>query len=55
MEADANVLGTARLCILSLDEHRKRALELDGLARVTAPDCVVQSNSKDAEGLSART
>lgn len=52
--AEANVLGTARLCVLSLNESASRALELNGLARVTAPDCFVQSNSKDSEGLSAR-
>ncbi len=54
VEAEAGVLGKARLCVLSLDGSASRALELDGLARVTAPDCVVQSNSKDSEGLSAR-
>ena len=52
--AEANVLGTARLCVLSLHESASRALELNGLARVTAPDCFIQSNSKDSEGLSAR-
>ena len=53
--AEANVLGTAKLCVLSLDEKSKRALELDKLARVTAPDCFVQANSKNSEGLSARS
>jgi hypothetical protein len=52
--AEASVLGTGRLCILSLNGTSKRALALDGLARVTAPDCIAQSNSKDSEGLSAR-
>jgi hypothetical protein len=53
--AEAKVLGTDRLCILSLDKSANRALALDGLARVTAPDCFVQANSKDSAGLSART
>jgi hypothetical protein len=52
--AEASVFGTGRLCVLSLDGTSKRALSLDGLARVTAPDCVAQSNSKHSEGLSAR-
>lgn len=55
VSAEANVLGTAKLCVLSLDKSSKRALELDKLARVTAPNCFVQSNSKNSEGLSART
>lgn len=54
VSAEASVLGTARLCVLSLDESAHRALQLDKLARVTAPDCFVQSNSRDPEGLSAR-
>lgn len=53
--AVANILGTAKLCILSLDEKSKRVLELDKLSRVTAPDCFVQANSKSNEGLSAKT
>jgi Flp pilus assembly protein TadG len=52
--AEANTLGTARLCVLSLDDAAKRALDMDKNARVTAPDCFVQSNSNDKEGLSAR-
>jgi hypothetical protein len=55
VSAEANVLGTAKLCVLSLDNASHRALQLDKLARVTAPDCFVQSNSKNSEGLSART
>lgn len=54
VSAEASVLGTAKLCVLSLDGTSNRALQLDKLARVTAPDCFVQSNSKDSEGLSAR-
>jgi hypothetical protein len=54
VSADANVLGTAKLCVLSLDGSSHRALQLDKLARVTAPECFVQSNSKNSEGLSAR-
>jgi hypothetical protein len=54
VSAEANILGTAKLCVLSLDGNSHRALQLNKLARVTAPDCFVQSNSKDSEGLSAR-
>ena len=54
VSAEANVLGTAKLCVLSLNGSSNRALQLDKLARVTAPDCFVQSNSKSSEGLSAR-
>ena len=53
--AEANTLGTARLCVLSLNRVASRALAMDKLARVTAPDCFVQSNSKDKEGMSARS
>jgi hypothetical protein len=53
--AEANVFGTEKLCVLSLNDKSKRALQLDKLARVTAPDCFVQSNSTNSEGLSART
>jgi hypothetical protein len=51
--AEANVFGTAKLCVLSLDASSKRALHLDKLARVTAPECFIQSNSKSSSGLSA--
>jgi Flp pilus assembly protein TadG len=54
VDAVANTLGT-KLCVLSLQEVSKDVLALDGLARVNAPDCAVQSNSKDPEGLSAKT
>jgi len=54
VSAEANILGTAKLCVLSLDTKSKHALALDKLARVTAPDCFVQSNSKNSEGLSAK-
>jgi len=54
VSAEANVLGTARLCVLTLDGSSHRALALDKLARVTAPDCFVQSNSTSSEGLSLR-
>jgi len=55
VSAVANILGTTKLCVLSLEPKSKRALELDKLARVTAPDCFVQANSKNSEGLSARS
>jgi len=52
--AEANLFGSSKLCILSLDRSSKRALALDKLARVTAPDCFVQADSRDSEALSAR-
>jgi hypothetical protein len=52
--AEANTLGTARLCVLSLHGNAHHALKMDHLARVTAPDWFVQSNSKDKDGLSAK-
>jgi hypothetical protein len=54
VSAQANIVGNTRLCVLTLDGKSKRALQLDKLARVTAPDCFVQSNSKDSDGLSSR-
>ena len=54
VSAEANTLGTARLCVLSLHRNAHQALKMDHLARVTAPDCFVQSNSKDKDGLSAK-
>jgi Flp pilus assembly protein TadG len=53
VDAVANTLGT-KLCVLSLKQDAKDALALAGLARVNAPDCAVQSNSKDPAGLSAK-
>ena len=52
VSAEANVYGMARLCILSLTDRSGRVLNIEG-ARVTAPECAVQSNSTATDGLSA--
>ena len=54
VNAEANVLGTAKLCVLSLDKSDNHVLELEKLARVSASGCFVQSNSKSSAGLRAR-
>lgn len=54
VSAESYVYGAARLCVLSLKDRSMHVLKMDGSARVTAPDCAVQSNSNDPKGLSAK-
>jgi hypothetical protein len=54
VSAEARTYGLLRLCVLSLKDKNKHTLTLDGGARVTAPDCAVQSNSDHKKGLSGK-
>jgi hypothetical protein len=54
VSAEAHTYGMQRLCVLSLKDKKKETLKLDGAARVTAPECAVQSNSKHQKGLSGK-
>jgi Flp pilus assembly protein TadG len=54
VSAKAQVYGTVRLCVLSLKDKNKHVLTMEHGARVTAPECAVQANSKHPKGLSAK-
>lgn len=53
VSAEAWVFGTAQLCVLSLRDRSKHVFKLDR-ARVTAPECAAQANSKHPKGLGAK-
>ena len=55
VSAEARVYGTLRLCVLGLRDRGKHVFDLDGAAKVTAPDCATQSNSKHPKGLRAKS
>jgi hypothetical protein len=50
--ADARTFGDVRLCVLGLDESNADTVELDAGALLTAPECAVQSNSANPDGMS---
>jgi hypothetical protein len=52
--ATARTYGQARLCVLGLNEHDGQTIRIDHAAVITAPDCAVQSNSSDPDGLVAK-
>jgi hypothetical protein len=54
VEAEAHLYGTQKLCVLALDGKSKHATSMEGGARLTAPDCAVQSNSRHPKGLAAK-
>ncbi|MBV9076773.1 MAG: hypothetical protein JO048_04735 [Methylobacteriaceae bacterium] len=51
--AAAQLSGTSKLCLVTLDKRQKQALNLDKDSLITASGCAIYSNSKDKEGLSA--
>lgn len=53
--ATAQISGTAKLCLLTLDESKGKALNLDKNSRISANGCAVYSNSVDRGGLRADT
>ena len=50
VSSEAHAYGQSRLCILGLHPDKSKTIKADG-ALLTAPDCAVQSNSKDKGGL----
>ena len=50
--AKAQVSGTTKLCMLTLDGAKNKALNLDTDSSLTASGCAVYSNSTDKKGLS---
>jgi hypothetical protein len=53
VEANAITYGQEKLCILGLDGKSSDTIKADNGALVTAPNCAIQSNSTDANGLRA--
>jgi hypothetical protein len=51
IHARALAYGHGRLCILGLDPSKSDTIKATANAVITAPDCAVQSNSKNASGL----
>lgn len=51
VHAQAQLVGSTRLCLLTLDSSAKGALHLEANAQLSAPDCSVFSNSKDPAGI----
>jgi hypothetical protein len=54
VQADARAFGAARLCVLGLQQKASGTMQAAHGAVVTAPDCAVQSNSRDPQGLIAK-
>src|SRR4051812_12627737 len=52
--ATARLSGSTKLCVIALDPSSGGTVRLDKYAKLTADACSVQSNSKDAQGLTAR-
>ncbi|HEV7691522.1 MAG TPA: pilus assembly protein TadG-related protein [Hyphomonadaceae bacterium] len=50
-EATAEVAGGGYVCMIGLDENAPSTLQMDDKARVTATDCAIYSNSKNAASL----
>jgi Flp pilus assembly protein TadG len=51
--AVANAFGSARLCVLALDEAGNAAIRATRIASLDAAECVVQSNSTAGDSISA--
>ena len=51
VSSQAVAFGQAKLCVLALDGSKKDTIKADGAAVLTAPECAVQSNSRDPSGL----
>lgn len=47
----ARAYGQAKLCVLGLNRLADKTIETDKAAVLSAPECAVQSNSKDKSGL----
>jgi Flp pilus assembly protein TadG len=53
VEAVASTYGSEDLCVLGLNKSASDTVSADKAALITAPDCAIQSNSTDEEGLAA--
>jgi Flp pilus assembly protein TadG len=53
VNAVASTYGAEDLCVLGLNKSAGETVKADEAALITAPDCAVQSNSIDPEGLTA--
>ena len=51
VSAQAVAFGQAKLCVLALHGSKSDTIKAEGAALLTAPECAVQSNSKDPKGL----
>ena len=51
-QARASVIGKMRMCMLTLDPVAPGSFDLEKNAQVTASDCTLYSNSKNAKGMS---
>jgi Flp pilus assembly protein TadG len=51
VSSQAHAYGQNRLCVLALHDTKSDTIKADGTASMAAPDCAVQSNSKDPAGL----
>jgi hypothetical protein len=51
VNAQARAYGQSKLCVLTLHEDTGGALKAASAARLTAPECAVQSNSTNSNGL----
>ena len=55
VSAAAQIVGTTKLCLLTLDPKQKEALFLKKDSLITAPDCAIYSNSLDPKGMKAES
>lgn len=51
VSANAITYGHLRLCVLGLHGSKSDTIKADNGATITAPECAIQSNSSDANGL----
>ena len=51
VSSQAHAYGQSRLCVLGLDPAQSNTIKADGSAALNAPQCAVQSNSRDPSGL----
>jgi hypothetical protein len=51
VSAQARAYGQSKLCVLALHQTKSDTIKADGGALLTAPECAVQSNSADKDGL----
>ncbi len=54
VSATAKLNGTLPLCLLALEPKRHAAIHLERNSQVTAPGCMIYSNSKHPSGLQAK-
>jgi Flp pilus assembly protein TadG len=54
VSSTAKLNGTLPLCLLALEPKRHAAIHLERNAQVTAPGCMIYSNSKHPSGLQAK-